>query len=319
MYDRVKVTSSTTGTGTLTLDSGAAVGFRSFYAVSPSTSIVVPYLITGGSAWELGFGTYNGANPGTLTRDEVIASSNSNAAVNFSAGTKEVSIAPHTTTALAPGARHNWLGLAEPTATDDSSLGYAEGSMWRFGSRWWYCSSPAAAAAVWIEMSTNWRYVPASGTRAEIDADDAETDPSPRSEFCVSMFSPPGSSTYNRRHAQLKGPGRQTTGTTPDTMEVSTPSGAAGVFRGTLLAVIVSGSNQNKARAWDLSIVWRNAGGTATLIGSPSPTAINGDSELSAATAVISASGADIVITITGVTGETVDWSLMGQMNEAFA
>lgn len=319
MYDRVKVTSSTTGTGTVTLDSGASVGFRSFYSVSPAAAIVVPYLITGGSAWELGYGTYDGIDPGTLTRDVVIASSNSNALVSFGAGTKEVSIAPHTTTALSPGARHNWLGAAEPTATDDSTLGYAEGSMWRFGSRWWFCSSPAATSAVWIEMSTNWRYVPASGTRAEIDADDVDVDPSPRSEFCVSMFSAPGSSAYNRRHARLKGPGRQTTGAASDTIEVSTPSGGAGVFRGTLLAVIVSGANQNKARGWDLSIVWRNTGGTAVLIGTPSPTAIDGDTELSAATAVISASGSDLIITVTGVTSETIDWSLMGNMNEAFA
>lgn len=319
MYDRVKVTSATTGTGTLTLDSGAAVGFRSFYDVSPGVSVVVPYLITGGSAWEVGYGTYNGGNPGTLTRATVVASSNANAAVNLVAGSKEVSIAPHTTTSLAPGARHNWLGAAEPTATDDDGSGYAVGSLWRFGSRWWFCSSAATGAAIWIEMSNNWRNVPASGTRAEIDADDVDADPSPRNEFAVAMFSGPGSNTYNRRFAQLKGPGRQTTGTTPDTIELSTPSGAAGIFRITLLAVIVSGANIDKARGWTIDILWRNTGGTATIIGSPTASAIAGDSALSGATAVVSASGSDVVITITGVTGETVDWSLACHVNEAYA
>jgi hypothetical protein len=317
MYDRVKVTSSTTGTGALTLDSGASVGFRAFYAVSPSAPIVVPYLITGGSSWELGYGTYDGNDPGTLTRDTVIASSNSNALVSLAAGTKEVSIAPHTTTAMAPGARHNWNASTTPTVSDDNTLGYAPGSMWRDARRWWVCTSADAGDAVWEALDSPWINRAASA-RAELRLSDVDADPWPRAEFSYSMFLPPGVMAYGRRFGRLYGPSRQTTGAASTPMEVGTATDGAGVFRGTLLAVIVSGGNKNKARAWSVEIVWRNTSGTAALIGSPTPTAIAGDSELSAATAVISVDSEYLVLTVTGVADEDVAWSLIGHTNEAY-
>ena len=86
--DRVKESSTTTGTGAFTL-SGAATGFRAFSAVC-ATNDTVNYAIVlqGGSEWETGLGTYSSAN--TLTRTTVYASSNSGSAVNFSAGNKDV-------------------------------------------------------------------------------------------------------------------------------------------------------------------------------------------------------------------------------------
>jgi len=91
--DRVKETSTTTGTGALTL-AGAATGFRAFSAVC-STNDTFYYAIQavdGSGAptgdWEVGLGTYSGAN--TLTRTTVLASSNAGAAVSLAAGTKQV-------------------------------------------------------------------------------------------------------------------------------------------------------------------------------------------------------------------------------------
>jgi hypothetical protein len=86
--DRVKETTTTTGTGSITL-AGAVTQFVSFssrFAVGENFY----YAIVGqtGSEWEVGFGSLSGAT--TLLRTEVIASSNSDAAVNFSAGTKDV-------------------------------------------------------------------------------------------------------------------------------------------------------------------------------------------------------------------------------------
>ena len=88
--DRVLETSTTTGTGALTL-AGAVTGYRTFASVC-SVSDTVYYVITnlGTGEWETGLGTYSGAN--TLTRTLVHASSNAGAAVNFSAGTKRVGI-----------------------------------------------------------------------------------------------------------------------------------------------------------------------------------------------------------------------------------
>lgn len=88
--DRVKETTTTTGTGTITL-AGAATGFQSFAAIGDGNSC--HYCIAAGSKWEVGVGTYT-ASTTTLSRDRIIASSDSNLAVNLSAGTKDVFVTP---------------------------------------------------------------------------------------------------------------------------------------------------------------------------------------------------------------------------------
>ena len=85
--DRVKETTTTTGTGTYTL-AGAVVGFQAFTdAFSNATS--VEYAVTDGTDWEVGYGTFTTAGT-TLTRASIRASSNADAAVNWSAGTKTI-------------------------------------------------------------------------------------------------------------------------------------------------------------------------------------------------------------------------------------
>jgi len=84
--DRVKETTTTTGTGTVTL-AGAVTGFRSFSSAL-SVSDTTYYCITNGTAWEVGVGTL--ATATTLARTTVIASSNSNTLVSFAAGSKDV-------------------------------------------------------------------------------------------------------------------------------------------------------------------------------------------------------------------------------------
>lgn len=84
--DRVKETTTTTGTGALTL-AGAVSGFRAFSSVMAANDTCF-YVIDGGTEWEVGQGTYNT----TLARNTVFASSNSNALVSFSAGTKTVAL-----------------------------------------------------------------------------------------------------------------------------------------------------------------------------------------------------------------------------------
>jgi hypothetical protein len=83
--DRVKESSTTTGTGTLTLD-GAATGFQTFSGAF-GNSVSVYYVIAGGSQWEVGIGT---TGAGTLSRDTVLQSSNADALVDLAAGTKDV-------------------------------------------------------------------------------------------------------------------------------------------------------------------------------------------------------------------------------------
>jgi len=84
--DRVQETSTTTGTGTFTL-AGATAGFSSFSVIGNANTTY--YTITANADWEVGIGTYTSSGT-TLSRDTVLASSNSNNLVDFPAGTKNV-------------------------------------------------------------------------------------------------------------------------------------------------------------------------------------------------------------------------------------
>ncbi len=86
--DRVKDTTTTTGTGALTLAGAAPTGYRTFATAFGSESRLIQYCIVGGAEWEVGKGTFNGTTG--ITRDSVRSSSNSDSLVNFSAGTKDV-------------------------------------------------------------------------------------------------------------------------------------------------------------------------------------------------------------------------------------
>ena len=87
--NRVRETTSTTGTGAVTLG-GAVGGFQSFAAgIGNSNTTYYAISINSESEWEVGLGTLSG-DSSTLTRTTVLESSNSDSAVNFSAGSKEV-------------------------------------------------------------------------------------------------------------------------------------------------------------------------------------------------------------------------------------
>jgi len=85
--DRVQETTTTTGTGTVTLG-GASAGYQSFAVIGNGNTTY--YTITASSGnWEVGVGTYTSSGT-TLSRDTVLSSSNSGALVNFGAGSKSV-------------------------------------------------------------------------------------------------------------------------------------------------------------------------------------------------------------------------------------
>ena len=87
--DRVKETTTTTGTGAVSL-AGAVTGFETF-AAGIGNSNTVYYCIAHQTEaeFEVGLGTLDG-DSSDLTRTTVISSSNSDSAVDFSAGTKDV-------------------------------------------------------------------------------------------------------------------------------------------------------------------------------------------------------------------------------------
>ena len=87
IHDRVKETTTTTGTGTYTL-AGAVTGFETFTA-NLDNGDTTYYCCTDNTDFEIGIGTFTSSGT-TLARTTVLASSNSNSAVNWSSGTRTI-------------------------------------------------------------------------------------------------------------------------------------------------------------------------------------------------------------------------------------
>lgn len=104
-FDRVQETTTTTGTGTVTL-AGAVTGYRTFQSVM-SVGDTCYYVIELAGEWEVGLGTL--ATTTTLSRDQVLSSSNANALVSFSAGTKNVFLDHPAAIIMTPGQVLAWV------------------------------------------------------------------------------------------------------------------------------------------------------------------------------------------------------------------
>ena len=97
LADRVRQTTTATGTGTLALD-GTVEGFQTFAAIGNNNTTY--YTIAGGTQWEVGIGTYYA---GTLARTTLISSS-TGSTIDFAAGVKDVFVtlpAENTITSIA--------------------------------------------------------------------------------------------------------------------------------------------------------------------------------------------------------------------------
>ena len=107
LADRVRQTTTSTGTGTITLD-GSVDGFQSFAVIGNANTTY--YTIAGGTQWEVGIGTYSS---GTLARTTVISSS-TGSKLDLAAGTKDVFVTlPAEKTVIGPD-----------TATDNAITRY---------------------------------------------------------------------------------------------------------------------------------------------------------------------------------------------------
>jgi hypothetical protein len=113
--DRVRETTTTTGTGTLSLD-GAVAGFQAFTAVGNNNTTY--YTIQGTTEWEVGIGTYVS---NTLSRDTVLSSSNGGSKLLLTAGTKDVFVTlPAGKTVISVAGKFGEVTLSN---TDISGLG----------------------------------------------------------------------------------------------------------------------------------------------------------------------------------------------------
>lgn len=118
LADRVKDTTTTTGTGTITLSGTAPTGYVSFGTAIGNANTTY-YTITAGAEWEVGIGTYTAAGT-TLSRTTVLASSNAGSLVNFSSGTKDVFVTyPAGKAVIVDGSGNVGIGTVNPTSALD--------------------------------------------------------------------------------------------------------------------------------------------------------------------------------------------------------
>lgn len=147
LYNLARMTTATTGTGTITL--GTAVsGYLTFAQAGVSNADVVDYAIKDGSNSEHGTGTYTSSGT-TLTRT-VTKSTNSNAAISLS-GTAEVFISPRAETL-------NDASLISTGTMATARLGSGtanSGTFLRGDSTWQAVTVPAEATQSEMEAATN--------------------------------------------------------------------------------------------------------------------------------------------------------------------
>ena len=145
LADRVKETTTTTGTGTITL-AGAVSGFQSFSAVGNGNTTYYAIVGQGSSEWEIGIGTYTSSGT-TLSRDTVLASSaGAPTKTNFSSGTKDVFVTYTATRSV----------TVDGSTIDTFGLGAAQGDL--------LYASATDNFAILAKSSTATRYLANTGS-----------------------------------------------------------------------------------------------------------------------------------------------------------
>jgi hypothetical protein len=130
LADRVKETTTTAGTGTITLD-GATTGFQSFAVVGNGNTTFYAIVAQVGNEWEVGIGTYTSA--GTLLARTTVLSNSAGTqptALTFSAGTKDVFVTYPSNKSVNLDSSGNSTALGTPvsvTLTNASGLPLSTG------------------------------------------------------------------------------------------------------------------------------------------------------------------------------------------------
>lgn len=166
---RVHETTTTTGTGTLSL-AGAVTNFQTFVAgVGNGNRTTYTIVDSATGAWERGIGTVTDGTPDTLSRDLVLESTNGDAAVNFAAGTKDVFV-DHDPTMVAS----SWIDAATKAA--DWTLDVNDnGTVFEIDITFDITATLPPLADVWVGWSTTFYMREcANVNKLIIDADGSE-------------------------------------------------------------------------------------------------------------------------------------------------
>lgn len=121
--DRVQETTTTTSTGSYSL-AGAKAGFQSFSVIGDGNTCY--YACTDGTDFEIGVGTYTSSNS-TLARTTILESSNSDAAVNWGSGSKDIFVTYPADKAVFKDASGNIAITGDVTIEDNEKLYFGDG------------------------------------------------------------------------------------------------------------------------------------------------------------------------------------------------
>lgn len=327
MLDRIQYTVTTTGTGAYSLSTPDA-GYQSLFAAWDNYygggPITVPYIVTDGTDWEIGYGQYDGADPGTIARTFVENSSNAGAEVDWGAGDKTLTVGPLSNTGQFPAARYD-TGGSDPDTDSDALSGFAFGSFFfSFGSLnfgdggLFFCLDSTPTLAEWTKFFVSTEASVVDSTIYMGAASRARQD-----SFNVTANAAPGAAvnTFCRNARVLKV--AHTSSSTADPVDLKLPDGA-GIIKGTIVALHDNNSYGSLAVAtWDVSIVFRtsNSTGEPEIVGTPTITSVESDAALSSVGVSVAAyatgpSDRGVRFTQTSVPADALSWSFDFSVNE---
>ena len=325
-YEMVEETTSTTGTGALTL-TGALSGRRSF-ALAVGVNEYFPYRLEAadGTYYEIGLGKYT--STGTVDRVEVYRAMvlsggtyfNGTAKINLPAGVKRVAIVQTadespvaSSISRLDGARINRDGGASWALAWGrlANVESGQGGM-ALGADTYSMNGGAAigygANALGLMSFAMPSGVAGSSSRGSV----AGPGSSVRDGWCM-MIGAPADRTTDARSAQggFLARGQTTSGTTPAAMKlIADVAGAGYLYDLTLLGHKNGGGGMYAAR---VRIAATGATGAPTILQSETTGAINSGTGSTIAAPVIAAgSSGDITVTVTGIAAENWTWALTG-------
>lgn len=329
MLDRIKQSTNTTGTGAYTLadaDQGYYTLFDAwdFFYGPPG---VVPYVVTDGTDWEAGYGTFDGNDPGTVERTVIVASSAviNGDPISWTAGAKTFMVAGLSSTGPF-GARWS-MDDAVPTSGSDETLGYTAGSFSYVSGvgggadGLYFCIDPTTASAVWVHLLNsetsvlNDRELVLSGdyTRGRQQGDTGVT---------LNPDDDTSSNTYARTSSLAFT--KTTTASTDNPFLVWCPPGA-GILTGTIVAKTDAAVPADiDVAIWKIEVAYRTDTTTPfdiITVGTPAVTLVHADTALAGmgVTVGVYADAVDdkgLTFTQTGVVADTVTWSMHATINE---
>jgi hypothetical protein len=339
----VKETSTTTGTGTYTLD-GAVSGFRTFNAACGNgANVYTPYVVRMGSDYEIGIGRI--ATSTTLVRVKVLESSNADAAVSWAAGSKTI-YAGLGGGLMPTGGKDNYGAFTSPGAGDSYVNGYSFGSKWWDSAAeiLWLCADDGSASsggATWVAayhraIKPLYTHL---GALVTASASFGEGDIEAASTAAVGVFGGgigavalwPHSRIHGLGYSNSSGPGahshsdgigftKETTNATPVVMDYMGAWASVVMGMAPSCAILVDATvvarchADNDCRAWKVSaLIQRNGTGDPALVGSVTYTAVGGTGTAGASawdvTLSVNTTNDGPQFTVTGAAAKTIRWS----------